>query len=64
MYLSESEKRQKQSIDERIAREGKLEVNYYIANGNRVDISGVMCGLTIEQAYYVVHGILNYAKEE
>ena len=64
MYLDDKEKEIKISIDNRIAMQNDLEVSYYISDGNRVDIfakgKGILCMLTFEQAYYVVHGICNY----
>ncbi len=64
MYLDDKEKVYKASINERIARENILEVEYVISDGNRCNIyhngKGILMLLTLEQAYYVVHGILNY----
>lgn len=64
MYLDDDEKFYKRNIDERIEREGVLEVTYEISNGNRCNIyhngKGILMHLTLEQAYWVVNGILNY----
>lgn len=64
MYLSDKEKVYKAAIDERIARENILEVEYVVSNGNRCNIyhngKGILMLLTLEQAYWVVNGILNY----
>ena len=65
MYLSEEEKYYKRLIDERIDREGIVEVDYVIDNGNRCNIynnngQAILRGLTIREAYWVVNGILNF----
>lgn len=65
MYLSEKEQFYKRCIDERIGDERLLEIEYVIDNGNRCNIRNtngqlILMGLTIEQAYWVVHGICNF----
>lgn len=65
MYLSDSEQFYKRNIDERIEREGVLMVEYEISDGNRCNIynnnhQAILMLLTIEQAYWVVNGILNF----
>lgn len=65
MYLNEEEKYYKRLIDERIEREGVVEVDYVIDNGNRCNIynnngQAILRGLTIREAYWVVNGILNF----
>lgn len=65
MYLTEKEQFYKRHMDERVKDEGVLMLEYEIDNGNRCNIyncngQSILHGLTIEQAYWVVHGICNF----
>lgn len=65
MYLDEKEAWYKRLMDERVERDGILTLEYEISNGNRCNIyntngQAILMGLTLEQAYYVVHGIENF----
>ena len=65
MYLSAKEEEFKNSIDTRVESEGILSLEYEISNGNRCNIYNtngqtILMGLTIEEAYLVVHGICNF----
>lgn len=75
MYLNEIEKAKLKSIENAIVRHnnehkgnGILAITTYIADGNRVDIRlgtiGILGGLTIEQAYWCIHSIYNYANAQ
>ena len=63
MYLSEQEKSYKTSIDGRVARQPEISVNYYISDGNRMDVfvkgKHMMCGLDLKSGYYVIHALAN-----
>ena len=65
MYFDKEESFYKRCIDERVEREGVISVEYEVYNGNRCNIynnngQGILMGLTIKEAYWVVNGILNF----
>lgn len=70
MYLSEVEKTAKNIIESNIKhfnqgkRKNKLSVNYYISDGNKVDIlkdnKMILCGVTFQVASMAIAAINNY----